>query len=91
VEDGSFVRLRDVSITYDLTEKLHIRWLKRLAVTASGRNLLTITKYSGLDPENTAAVDSQGNTLNGIGVSKGVDFFGVPNLKSYQFGVNIGF
>ncbi len=91
VEDGSFVRLRDVSITYDLTEKIHIKWLKRLAITASGRNLLTLTKYSGMDPENTSAVDSQGNVAKGIGVSKGVDFFGVPNLKSYQFGVNIGF
>ena len=91
VEDGSFVRLRDVSISYDLTEKLRIKWLKRLSVTASGRNLFTITKYSGMDPENTAAVDTQGNTLSGIGVSKGVDNFGVPNLKSYQLGVNIGF
>ena len=91
VEDGSFVRLRDVSLTYDLTEKLRIKWLKRLAVTASARNVFTITKYTGLDPENTTAVDSQGNALKGIGVSKGIDYFGVPNLKSYQFGINIGF
>ncbi len=91
VEDGSFIRLRDLSLTYDLTDNLHIKWLKKLSITASGRNLLTITKYTGLDPENTAAVDAQGNTLNGIGVSKGVDFFGVPNLKSYQLGINIGF
>ena len=91
VEDGSFVRLRDLSLTYDLMENIHSKWLKKLSMTVSGRNLLTITKYTGLDPENTTAVDSQGNTLNGIGVSKGIDYFGVPNLKSYQIGINIAF
>ena len=91
VEDGSFVRLRDVSVTYDLTDNLHIKWLKKLSITASGRNLLTFTKYTGMDPENTTAVDSQGNAITGIGISKGVDNFGVPNLRSYQLGINIGF
>jgi TonB-linked SusC/RagA family outer membrane protein len=91
VEDGSFVRLRDVSVTYDLTNNLNLKWLKRLSITASGRNLLTFTKYTGLDPENTTAVDTQGNQLTGIGVSKGIDNFGIPNLKSYQLGINIGF
>jgi hypothetical protein len=62
-----------------------------LSITAAGRNLLTFTKYSGLDPENTTAVDSQGNALSGAGTSKGVDYFGIPNVRSYQFGVNIGF
>ena len=91
VEDGSFVRLRDLSVTYDLHNVVKANWVKRLSLTASGRNLLTFTKYSGLDPENTTAVDSQGNTLTGTGASKGVDYFGIPNLRSYQLGVNIGF
>ncbi|MDQ2753011.1 MAG: TonB-dependent receptor plug domain-containing protein, partial [Bacteroidota bacterium] len=91
VEDGSFVRLRDVSVSYDLTRAIKLNWVKRLAVTASGRNLLTFTKYSGLDPENTSTADTQGNATTGIGAFKGVDYFGVPNLKSYQLGVNIGF
>ncbi|MDQ6814781.1 MAG: hypothetical protein M3040_13675, partial [Bacteroidota bacterium] len=91
VEDGSFVRLRDLSITYDITNALRLNWVKRLSVTAAGRNLLTFTKYSGLDPENTTAVDSQGNALTGTGSSQGVDYFGIPNVRSYQLGVNIGF
>ncbi len=90
VEDGSFVRLRDLSVSYDLGKVVNINWVKRLAVTASGRNLLTFTNYSGLDPENTTTSDSQGNATTGIGAFKGVDYFGIPNLKSYQFGVNIG-
>lgn len=91
VEDGSFVRLRDLSVTYDLQNIVKANWVKRLSVTAAGRNLLTFTKYSGLDPENTTAVDAQGNALTGSGASKGVDYFGIPNLRSYQLGVNIGF
>jgi TonB-linked SusC/RagA family outer membrane protein len=91
VEDGSFVRLRDLSITYDLQKIVRANWVKRLSVTASGRNLLTFTKYSGLDPENTTSVDAQGNAITGTGASRGVDYFGIPNLRSYQLGVNIGF
>lgn len=91
VEDGSFVRLRDLSVTYDITNALKLNWVKRLSVTASGRNLLTFTKYSGLDPENTTSVDSQGNALSGTGSSKGVDYFGIPNVRSFQFGLNVGF
>jgi TonB-linked SusC/RagA family outer membrane protein len=91
VEDGSFIRLRDVSVTYDFTSNVNVKWMKRLSITASGRNLLTFTKYTGLDPENTSAVDTQGNTLSGIGISKGIDNFGIPNLRSYQLGINFGF
>lgn len=90
-EDGSFIRLRDLSVTYDLHNVVKAGWVKRFSVTASGRNLLTFTKYSGMDPENTTSVDAQGNALTGTGTSKGVDYFGIPNLRSYQLGVNIGF
>lgn len=91
VEDGSFVRLRNLSITYDLTSALNVSWFKTLAITVAGRNLLTFTKYKGLDPENTTAVDSQGNSTVGVGAFKGVDYFGIPNLRSWQLGVNVGF
>ncbi|MFL5740366.1 MAG: SusC/RagA family TonB-linked outer membrane protein [Flavisolibacter sp.] len=91
IENGSFVRLRDASITYDFTRMIRLGWVKRLSATVAGRNLLTFTKYTGLDPENTTSVDTQGNQLNGIGAFKGVDYFGIPNLRSFQFSVNIGF
>lgn len=91
VEDGSFVRLRDLSISYDLIRIVKLNWVKRISVTASGRNLLTFTKYSGFDPENTTSVDAQGNAQTGAGASKGVDYFGIPNLRSFQLGVNLGF
>jgi len=93
VENGSFIRLRDLSISYDLTKFTRTPVIRRLSVTASGRNLLTFTKYSGLDPENTGAYDSQGNDLSKsrTGAFSGVDYFGTPNLRSYQFTLNVGF
>ena len=87
VESGSYVRLRDLSLSYDLTRLIGAKAVKRLSVTASGRNLLTFTKYSGLDPENTGTNGVQTN----IGVFQGVDYFGTPNLRSYQFAINFGF
>ena len=91
VEDGSFVRLRDLSLTYQFGSLLNVKWMKNLAITFSGRNLLTFTKYSGLDPEATSAQDSQGNKTFGAGVNIGADYFAVPNLRSYQAGINIEF
>ena len=94
VENGSFVRLRDLSLSYDLSKFVaNTHAIRRLSVTASGRNLLTFTKYSGLDPENTGAFDAQGNDLSKsrTGAFYGVDYFGTPNLRSYQFTLNVGF
>ena len=94
IEDGSFIRLKDLSLTYDLSRYVaNSRAIKRLTVTVTGRNLLTFTKYSGLDPENTGAFDAQGDNLAGnrLGAFAGVDYFGTPNLRSYQFALNVGF
>ena len=94
VENGSFIRLRDLSLIYDLSRfVVNSRAIKRLTVTATGRNLMTWTKYDGLDPENTGAYGSQGNDLSHsrTGAFSGVDYFGTPNLRSYQFSLNVGF
>ncbi len=94
IEDGSYIRLRDLSIGYDLTKYVAgTKAIKRLTITASGRNLLTFTKYSGLDPENIGAFDEQGNNLAGqrVGAFTGADYYSTPNLRSYQFALNVGF
>src|SRR4029079_4455349 len=91
VENGSFVRLRDVTLTYQFGNLLHVKWIKGLALTVSGRNLATITKYSGLDPEATSGQDSQGNRTFGAGSNIGADYFAIPNLRSYQAGINVEF
>jgi hypothetical protein len=92
VEDGSFLRLRNVSISYDFAPLLKFKWFHSAELTLSGRNLLTSSKYSGLDPENTSAVDPQGNDVStAVGGFKGIDYFGVPNTRSYQIGLTLGF
>ncbi|MES1217971.1 MAG: SusC/RagA family TonB-linked outer membrane protein [Bacteroidota bacterium] len=91
VEDGSFLRLRDLTISYQFGNILHVKWVKNLSLSLSGRNLVTFTKYSGLDPEATSAQDSQGNQTFGAGSNIGVDYFAIPNLRSYQAGINIEF
>lgn len=91
VESGSMLRLRDASISYTLGEKYRPKFLRSATVTLAGRNLLTVTNYSGLDPEATNTNDAQGNAAPQIGVLNGVDYFGVPNLKSYIITLNLGF
>lgn len=93
VENGSYVRLRDLSLTYNIGDKIKskAKWLRTASLTVAGRNLVTFTKYSGLDPESTDTSDSQGNQVIGLGAINGVDRFGVPNLKSYQISINLGF
>jgi len=91
VEDGSFIRLRDVTLSYPLNNLFKQKWVNNIVLTMSGRNLLTFTNYSGLDPEATSAQDSQGNQSVGVGAFLGTDYFAIPNLRSYQFGINFQF
>jgi TonB-dependent starch-binding outer membrane protein SusC len=91
VESASMLRLRDASLSYNVSEKHRPKWLKAAAITIAARNLFTITKYTGLDPEATNTNDAQGNAAVGIGAINGVDLFGVPNLKTYIITLNFGF
>jgi len=91
VEDGSFLRLRDLTVSYRLGDLINLKWVKQVTITASARNLVTFTKYTGLDPEATSAQDSQGNRTFGAGSNIGADYFAIPNLKSYQLGLGIQF
>lgn len=84
VEDGSFVKLKNVTVGYTLpTALLSKASISRLRVYASVQNLFWITKYSGLDPE----VGMQGGnaTLNGI------DNGNYPSSKTYTVGLNVTF
>lgn len=88
VEDASYMRLRNLSVNIDLTSIVKVKALRQLELTFAGRNLITFTKYRGLDPE-SSSVGSQ--TTSGVQLPvRGVDDFSFPNLKSYQVGINIG-
>ena len=84
VEDGSFLRLRNIQLAYNLPlTKMGLTWLRNLQLYASGQNLLTFTKYSWWDPE----VNSQGGS-NSVG--QGIDHYSYPTAKSVTFGIKAG-
>lgn len=86
VEDGSFLRFKNVQLGYTFPAEL----MKRVSITklrmyVSAQNLFTITKYSGFDPE-------LGATPNGDNrqISTGIDIGTYPVSRTITFGVNLG-
>ncbi len=85
VEDGSYLRLRNIQLAYSLPlQKWRVNWMRTAQIYASGQNLLTFTKYSWWDPE----TNSQGGA-NSIG--QGIDHYSYPTSKAVTFGVRVGF
>jgi TonB-linked SusC/RagA family outer membrane protein len=82
VEDGSYIRLKSIQIGYTLPETFTKKYnVERLRVYVGGKNLITWTKYSGLDPE------MGGNDPTYFGVDGG----SYPQPKMYNAGVNVSF
>jgi TonB-linked SusC/RagA family outer membrane protein len=83
VEDGSFLRLKTITLAYNLPSNLlqKVR-ISSLRVYVTGQNLFTWTKYSGLDPEANYAGTS--NT------TIGTDFYTYPVARVITAGVNLG-
>lgn len=91
VEDGSYLRLKNVALGYnlpsDLVEKIGVGSL-RLSISA--QNLLTFTKYSGLDPEvNYFGASGDNNTSSNT--VQGFDFGNYPTVRSFSFNLNVKF
>ncbi len=84
LEDASFLRLRNLNIGFDVAQFLKLKGVSKCQLVLSGRNLFTKTKYTGMDPE-----VSSGNGNSSW--DRGVDHNTIPNLKTYQIGLNIGF
>ncbi len=83
IEDGGFVKLREIAVAYTLNQP----WVRTIFgfdaidVRVSGRNLKTWTKYSGVDPE---------TSLFGADVAQqGFDYFGTPQTRSFTFSVTL--
>ena len=84
IEDGSFVKLRELTLSYRVTHPVIQRvGASAMTLTLAGRNLFTITDYRGLDPEL--------NLFSANTVAQGVDFSNTPLSRSYVFGVNFTF
>lgn len=83
IEDGSYIKLNNVTIGYTLPRKfVNKAGINNLRVYATGSNLLTLTKYSGFDPEVSTFRS---------GLTPGVDFGGYPRSRSFVLGLNITF
>jgi TonB-linked SusC/RagA family outer membrane protein len=83
VEDGSFVKLREVSLGYTFDQP----WVSRLLgfssmeLRVAGRNLHTWTNYSGVDPETSL--------LGAATPVRGIDYFNNPQSRSYVFSLTL--
>jgi len=84
VEDGSFLRLKSLTLSYNVTGKLLKKLnIGRLQPYFTAQNLLTFTNYKGFDPEV--------NQWGGSALVQGLDWGTYPQTKSYVFGVNVEF
>lgn len=83
VEDGSFLRLKTASLSYSIPAKIIKKLnMSDLTLNLSGQNLLTWTKYTGMDPE----VSTRNNIL-----TPGYDYSSYPKSPSIVFGVKASF
>jgi TonB-linked SusC/RagA family outer membrane protein len=89
LEDGSYLRLKNIMLSYNITDKslqsLTKGVVKTFRIYVSAQNILTFTKYTGYDPE-------VGNRAPGSSsLTNGIDYAVYPQPKAYQIGINANF
>ncbi len=84
IEDGSFVRLSNVTLGYTFNNLLKNTFVRNAKIYVSGQNLFTITGYSGFNPEASVTSSSQDSAI-------GYDSAGYPALRSYIIGFKFSF
>jgi len=85
IEDGSFLRLKNLSVGYNMpvsTMQSINKGFSRLRVYVSAQNLFTVTKYKGFDPE----IGSRNGTI-----TNGIDYGQYPTARLFQLGIQAGF
>lgn len=83
IEDGSYLRLKTVSLGYTFQDKLVKKLnMQKVRVYLSGQNLFTLTRYSGYDPE---------VSIRNTALTPGLDFSAYPRAMSVNAGININF
>jgi TonB-linked SusC/RagA family outer membrane protein len=86
VEDASFLKLRELTLTYELPSDWVKSWTRvaqSARISLSARNLITLTRYSGLDPE----VSNFGNQP----IARNIDVGPFPPSRSYWASIDLGF
>ena len=82
IENGNYVRLKNVSLSYNLPTSSNQRGSIRIFVSAT--NLITFTKYKGIDPESS-------NIGSGTDTAQGIDYGSYPNSKTYTAGITLSY
>ncbi|UCC26607.1 MAG: hypothetical protein JSU98_05765, partial [Gemmatimonadales bacterium] len=87
IEGASYLKLRELSLSYDIGQE-HLRGVlggtvRSASVTLSGRNLWTVTDYTGLDPE----VSNFGSQA----VARNIDVAPFPPSRSFWLSISLGF
>ncbi len=80
IDDGSFVKLREISLSYSLGK---VKWFRDVTASITGRNLKSWDHYKGYDPE----VNSGGQS----NILRGIDFGSVPIPKTFSIGLSAKF
>lgn len=88
LEDGSYLRLKEATLGYNFPSEMlkRINGISGVRLYIKGQNLLTFTKYTGMDPEVNYASPSGGDFL-----ALGTDFFTFPHPRVILFGINLDF
>ena len=81
VEDGSYLRMQQLSLTYELTQGIERFGLSSLRVGFAANNLFTITGYEGLDPQVGGDADTR----------FGIDVGNYPVTRGFTFSLGLGF
>jgi hypothetical protein len=83
VEDGSFFRLRELKLSYALPASIFKKSiLKGIDIAFLARNLFLVTKYKGIDPD---------QSLAGASNVQGLEWFNLPNTRSYGLSLKLHF
>jgi len=80
IDDGSFVKLREISLSYNIGQ---VKFIKSLAINLSGRNLISWDNYKGYDPE----LNSGGQST----ILRNIDFGSVPIPRTFSLGLQARF
>ncbi len=84
IEDGSYTRLKNISLGYSIKGEALNKHINKLRMYVSGQNLITLTDYSGLDPE-------IGKPNNNSNFEVGIDRGNYPQPKSLLLGIQVSF
>lgn len=90
IEDGSYLRLKDLTLGYTIGQEAirKTRIITSMRVYVKFQNLITLTPYSGYDPE----INYGGVVRRGINtIRQGTDFFTYPQPRTYSIGVSMNF